>query len=31
VQKHLDEAARSNWDILDRVEKDMTSKYRKLI
>jgi len=31
VQKHLDEAARSNWDILDRVEKDLTSKYRKLI
>jgi len=27
----LDEAARSNWDILDRVEKDLTSKYRKLL
>jgi len=31
VQKHMDEAARSNWDILDRVEKDLISKYRKLI
>ncbi|EPE99530.1 head-tail connector protein [Rhizobium grahamii] len=28
VQKHLDEAARANWDILDRVEKDLISKYR---
>lgn len=28
VQKHLDEAARANWEMLDRVEKDLISKYR---
>lgn len=30
VQKHLDEAARENWDFLDRAERDLTSKYRSL-
>lgn len=28
VQKHFDEAARANWEILDRVEKDLVRKYR---
>ncbi|MDX1127454.1 hypothetical protein GOL24_24660 [Sinorhizobium medicae] len=28
VQKHYDEAARVNSDILDRVERDLVSKYR---
>lgn len=31
VQKHLDEAARSNWEFLDRIERDLTSKYRSLL
>ncbi len=30
VQKHFDEAARDNWQHLDRVERDLTSKYRSL-
>jgi uncharacterized phiE125 gp8 family phage protein len=28
VQKHFDEAAQANSDILDRVERDLVSKYR---
>lgn len=28
VQKHYDEAAKANSDILDRVERDLISKYR---
>lgn len=28
VQKHFDEAAQTNSDILERVEKDLVSKYR---
>lgn len=28
VQKYLDEAARENWDFLDRAERDLISKYR---
>lgn len=28
VQKHFDEAAQANSDILDRVERDLISKYR---
>lgn len=31
VQKHFDEAARENSDVLDRVERDLTYKYRKPI
>jgi uncharacterized phiE125 gp8 family phage protein len=30
VQKHLDEAARENWDFLDRAERELTSKYRAM-
>lgn len=31
VQKHFDDAAKSNWDVLDRVERDLIYKYRKPI
>lgn len=31
VQKHYDEAAQANSDILDRVERDLTTKYRMLL
>ena len=29
LQKHFDEAAQANWDVLDRVERDLIYKYRK--
>ena len=28
VQKHVDEAARENSAMLDRIERDLASKYR---
>jgi uncharacterized phiE125 gp8 family phage protein len=31
VQKHFDEAAQTNWDVLDRVECDLIYKYRRPI
>lgn len=31
VQKHYDEAAQANSGILDRVERDLTTKYRMLL
>lgn len=30
VQKHFDEAARTNWEFLDRAERDLTSRYRPM-
>lgn len=30
VQKHFDEAARSNWEFLDRAERDLISRYRSM-
>lgn len=30
VQKALDEAARSNWDVLNRAEHELIGKYRRL-
>jgi uncharacterized phiE125 gp8 family phage protein len=31
VQKHFDEAAQANADVLDRVERELTSRYRTLL